>query len=102
MLRTFIDRSIGGIERYYLAEQEKLVIVPDIIRKCVGFIYARLPKGEVPAGTMFFVSFPCETIDGRWLYAVTAKHVIEGIRQQSIDGNVLLRLNRRDVGGVMT
>src|SRR5438445_139556 len=96
------DRELHpGAEAMGYAERERLVIVPDVVRKCVGFIYARSSKGETPVGTVFFVSFPCETIQGKWLYAVTAKHVIEGIKHQSLDRTVLLRLNRRG-GGVIT
>src|ERR1700693_4385004 len=101
MLQHFVDRRIGGVERYYLAEQEIGVIVPDEIRKCIGFIYSRhpMPEGEQAEGTVFFVSFPMETMPGLlWIYAVTAKHIIDGIKAESVDDKVLFRLNRRGGG----
>lgn len=101
MRQVFADQRIGGIRQYYFAEREDGVIVPDVIRKCVAFIYCRLPDGERPVGTVFFVRFPMETVPGRiWVYAVTAKHVIDGIKADSIDQKVVLRVNHRHSGVV--
>ena len=99
MRRVFVDRRVGGIERYYLAEKEDGVIVPDVIRKCVAFVYGHFSKGDLPVGTAFFVRFPMETAPGRiWIYAVTAKHVIDGIKARSVDQEVVLRMNHRHSG----
>jgi hypothetical protein len=74
--------------------------IPDEVRKCVAFLAYRDAQGMIQlAGTVFFVviNFPGETLGGSG-YAITAKHVIEGIRQDSSDGKVYVRLNLRNVG----
>ena len=94
-----IDKRIGGYTRYYFGESEFMPI-PDEVRKCVAFLAYKDAQGMIRlAGTIFFVaiSLPGETLGG-FGYAVTAKHVIDGIRQNSADGKVYIRLNLKNVG----
>jgi hypothetical protein len=73
---------------------ERLMMVPDEIRKCVGFIYFKREGQWMPAGTAFFLAVPMEgTSDGTHSYVVTAKHVIDWVRFRSDDGKAVLRLN---------
>ncbi len=48
------------------------------------------------AGTAFFVSIPSVIPDRGFIYLITAKHVIEAIKQKSTDGKVYLRVNQKD------
>jgi hypothetical protein len=65
-----------------------------------GVLFAhRMAGGElIPAGTVFVVSDPVPGLpDRRWVYLVTARHVIEGIRHKSAeDDSVYLRVNNKD------
>lgn len=77
--------------------------VPDEVKDSVFYICAKRTQGvnEVYSlmGTGFFVAVP---VDGRpdlnFVYLVTAKHVIEDTKKNSIDGYIHLRLNTRDEG----
>ena len=72
--------------------------VPDEVRKCVTFLlYKNKKEQTILAGTGFFISYK---IDEKMSFGflVTAKHVIVGIRQRSIDGIVILRMNDRQGG----
>jgi hypothetical protein len=78
------------------------VQVSDQVRKCVCFVLYRR-KGEVKlAGTAFFVGskvgppVPPDTPVYGWGAVVTARHVIDGIREKSDDGQAILRLNDQD------
>ncbi len=68
--------------------------IPDEIRKCVAFVGFQLADGSTQlAGTVFFVSREMEGVKDRtFSYAVTAKHVIEGIGRKGLS-TLLLRLN---------
>jgi hypothetical protein len=92
-----VDYCIGGNPRYYPGEPG-LMLVPDEIRKCVAFLLYQTADGPKLAGTTFFVGVEHPEISGASVFgcAVTAKHVIEGIRRRSIDGKAYLRLNIRD------
>jgi hypothetical protein len=72
------------------------MVVPDEIRKCVGFIgYQKADLSVVFAGTVFFLGKTLPSVQDRtFIYAVTAKHVIEGIKSKGID-RIFLRLNRK-------
>jgi len=50
------------------------------------------------AGTCFFMTIPIEDTEFGFHYIITAKHVIEGIRQRSIDQKVFIRFNIKDKG----
>ena len=74
--------------------------IPDEVRKCVGFLGYKNAQGIVSlAGTVFFVGVgvPDDTAES-FGYAVTAKHVIDFIKEKSTDGKVYFRLNLKDVG----
>jgi hypothetical protein len=53
-------------------------------------------EGIKLAGTAFFVSAPSDIPGRNYPYLVTARHVIESIRQKSVDGKVYLRINQRN------
>jgi hypothetical protein len=78
--RETIDRTVDEADR---------VIVPDELRKCVCFIYYDDEHGvRRPAGTAFFTCAPRGYgLDGYWVYLVTAKHVLNGIRRDDLTGN---------------
>ncbi len=72
--------------------------VPDEILKCVAFVGYDEADGRHQAGTAFFCSRQL-TVPGRLaVYVVTAKHVIDGIRQCSINGKAYLRMNSTNAG----
>jgi hypothetical protein len=70
--------------------------VDDEIQKSVAFIGHQLPDPNRIRlrGTVFFVQ---RSLDDGWnlIYAVTAKHVIQGIERKGFD-KVIFRLNKRD------
>lgn len=71
--------------------------VPDEVRKCVAFIGADFGRARPLVGTCSFLGLGDES----WYYnyAVTAAHVIEGIRDApGSNGMVYLRLNTREGG----
>jgi hypothetical protein len=71
--------------------------IPADVQKCVVFVGYRLANGsEKLAGSAFFVMkfTPNKTPLLGIRYAVTARHVIEGIRDKGLD-KVLLRVNRK-------
>ncbi len=74
------------------------MLVEDVIRKGVAFLgYHSRNTGKFRwGGTAFFISV--DELDGsgiKTIYAVTAKHVIEGIRDKSVDGIVVVGANRQ-------
>lgn len=75
--------------------------IPDEVRKCVAFLAYKTPEGISLAGTVFFVGIQIPTPkypELSFSYAVTAKHVIDAIKKNSIDGTVYLRMNFKDDG----
>jgi len=73
------------------------MLVPDEVRKCVAFIGADAGTGRHFVGTCAFLSVGAE--DWHFTYAVTAAHVIEGIRHApGSDGKVYLRMNQKAAG----
>lgn len=94
--RLQIDYRIGGISRYYLGEPE-LMLIPDEVRKCVGFAFYQTQNGY-GVGTVFFVGYQTEpnSLGLVYTYAITAKHVYEGAAKESLDGKIILRLNFKD------
>ena len=78
--------------------------VPDQYKKCVVFLfYKDKGSGDLKiAGTAFFLAIEIVELglenktqisDLSAVYTVTAKHVIEGIRNKSIDKKVYIRVN---------
>lgn len=97
MLSLKVDYRLGGKHRYYLAEEnENLMVIPPEIKKCVAFLAFNTIRGSRLAGTVFFVSVPMETIEGRYfIYLITARHIIEKIKENSTDNKVNIRLNTK-------
>ena len=95
----YCDRRLGGLERLYLQRPSDYMQIPDEIRKCVCFAGLQKANGTISlAGTAFFMARPLDSMPGRMMgYAVTAKHVIEGIRNKGVD-SVMLRLNFKGPG----
>jgi hypothetical protein len=91
-LRLGIDQRLGGVRRVYLSDPEAALLnIPDRIRKSVTFLQYQTGGGLHVAGTAFFVGVQEE---GEWFpYAVTARHVVESIRNKAIDGQASFRLN---------
>ncbi|MCU7890638.1 MAG: serine protease [Candidatus Thiodiazotropha sp. (ex Ustalcina ferruginea)] len=74
-----------------MTETRKKMIVPDKIRKCVAFLGFKLEEGSFRlAGSVFWYG----DIGGR-VYAVTAEHVIDGIRKTGVN-EVWFRINKED------
>lgn len=73
------------------------MLVPDDVRKCVGFLGLKLANGDYRlAGSVFFLGRD-KPGDSKAdpVYAVTARHVIDAIRGTGVE-EVWLRLNLRD------
>ena len=98
MLRVFADTRRIGATRYYLAREEHPSLqIPPELRRCVAFVYSEQSDGKHPQGTLFFVAIPMESIpDRHHVYAVTSRHVLEGIRDDGADGKAWLRINLRN------
>jgi hypothetical protein len=74
--------------------------IPAEIRKCVGFVAVEPGGGYRVVGTFFLVGV--DVGQDRFLpYAVTAAHVIDGVRHLAVDGNVWLRMNRTGGAGLL-
>jgi len=70
--------------------------VPESIRKSVAFLGYRNAAGEFNfAGTGFFLGRGVDDLNISFRYLVTARHVIDGIRDKGLD-LVYVRLNRAD------
>lgn len=97
-MEVLLDQRLGGIDKYYLGNKdEALMLVPPEVRKCVVFIIYKnkFTKADTLAGTAFFVSIQEESgLD--FVYLITAKHIIEGIEEKSLDNKVYLRINQKD------
>ncbi len=73
------------------------MFIPDDLRKCVAYVCFKLADGSTKfAGSVFFVSRPMadDITDFAFGYAVTARHVIDGIKDKGI-ASVFLRVNSR-------
>jgi hypothetical protein len=89
-----VDYRLGGIPEYKLVkEDDSLMQIPDEIRKCVVFVCYKTAESTKLAGTAFFVGLTLETPGPQVVYLITAKHIIEGVREKSIDKKVYLRMN---------
>lgn len=95
-----VDNRIGGCPRYSFPGSrgcEPLMMVPDDIRKCVAFIGCASKDAFEYRGSCFFVARESKAglMKGRMCsFAVTAKHVIDGIAQDH-HNSVLIRLNTK-------
>jgi hypothetical protein len=69
--------------------------IPPEVLKCVVFVGYRMADGSTRyAGTGFFIGRATGYPDKHFSYLVTARHVIDGIRDKGID-SVLLRMNQK-------
>ena len=94
-----IDYRLGGIPAYRLVEEnDNLMQIPDEIRKCVVFVCYKTTASMVLAGTAFFIGVPLGVSNLSSIYLITAKHVIDTIRDKSIDQKVYLRMNLKSSG----
>jgi len=74
--------------------------IPDEIRKCVVFVgYKNVDGVHCFAGTAFFVGRSIEGTDKGFIYLITAKHVIDGIRDKGAT-QVCIRVNLKDKGAL--
>src|SRR5581483_6130068 len=93
-----VDRRIGGLPRYYIAHERKMLVrVPDQAKNIVAFVHYRRSMAEPPraAGTAFFAGMQDPGHSGGPAYAITARHVIERCAEKSQDGKILIRANMR-------
>jgi len=98
--KLIIDYRIGGIPQYYIGKDTgELMKVPPEVKKCVAFICCKTEKGMEFAGTAFFASVPFPGLEeGVFVYLVTAKHIVEGMRQKSLDQIIYVRMNKKNGG----
>ena len=94
------DRRLGGVPRYYFDFGRRLMRIHEEIRRSVTFVACRRGEDYYVAGTAFFVavknSFGGFSFSA--IYAVTARHVIEGIDSELGDPGIYLHMNTRDSG----
>src|SRR5437867_6971127 len=72
-----------------------MVVDPQFLQ-CVAFLCADEERQKKPRATAFLVCYPSGLPDGDFLYAVTARHVIDFSRPH---GDLYLRVNKTG-GGV--
>lgn len=75
------------------------MIVPENVRKSVAFIGLKMADGEFQLkGTAFWVGQKIDSTGrANSIFAVTAKHVIDGIRRTGVE-HVWFRINKSDEG----
>jgi hypothetical protein len=72
------------------------MLIPQEVRKCVAFLGYQMANGNFRfAGTVFFLGRQIASTDRYFTYAVTAKHVVDGIRQKGLS-HALIRFNFGD------
>lgn len=98
MLQSWLD-PCNDRPLWRVSDGDAQMIVPDVLRKCVCFIYFDDEHGvRRPAGTAFVTCVPrTHGREGQWVYLVTANHILNGIRARRPDGAISLRFNL--VGG---
>jgi hypothetical protein len=78
---------------------ERLMQVPDTMRKAVVFLYCNIKEEELPIGTAFFVSYPVPGTKGNNVGGlVTAHHILAKARKRSKDGKIVIRANLLEGG----
>lgn len=95
-----LDTRVYGDEGYILAERkDELMFIPEEILTCVVFLGFRLTdKSYRMAGSAFWVVRPmAPDIRENFAYLVTAKHVIQHIKDKGLL-QVYVRVNLRDGG----
>lgn len=94
MVQLHVDHRLGGTPRYYLAEKsDNYMYVPEEIHKCVVFVACHNGFDYTPLGTAFFVSIEAEGFGRRFVYLITAKHVIVAAKRHGDGQHVHLRVN---------
>jgi len=88
-----IDYRLGGVPQHFIGDYD-LMEIPDEAVKCVAFLGSGYAENFRAEGTVFFVTIPNAANHGHCdQYAVTARHVIEKIRDARIDRGVSVRVN---------
>src|ERR1700736_1209373 len=71
--------------------------VPDQIRKCVAFIGYKMADDSFElAGSALF--FGDDSVEPKYAYVITAKHIIKGIREKYGLTDIWLRVNTKSRG----
>jgi len=97
------DRRLGGTPRLLMVDEDDPIMeVPPEVKDCVVFLLGASKKHggtRRVAGTAFFVQVStAEDAEGTAIYLVTARHVVDDIKEKSIDGIVWVRINNPDEG----
>lgn len=99
MLKLYRSSTIiQGQQRVYAArEREPEMVIPEQLRKNVGFIYYNHKDGKQKyAGTCFWLLL-CQSETGTgYTYTITAKHIIVKIKENSIDNKAWIRVNTKN------
>lgn len=101
MLVPVRDNRVGGCSRDILhPEGWQLAKIPDEVRKCVAYLYYKTKKNLEPMGTVFFVGYEIEHFENNSLfylpcftYAITSRHVIEKIKERSVNACTYIVMN---------
>ncbi|MBI4965133.1 MAG: hypothetical protein HY913_17800 [Desulfomonile tiedjei] len=92
--KLWVDYRLGGPPRYYLSSsEESFMKIPEEIRKCAAYIGYWDGQKHVLLGTCFWVGVPVSDLMAHIVYVVTAKHLIEKIREKTADDSAYLRVN---------
>jgi hypothetical protein len=78
------------------------MLVSEVMRKAVAFLYYQSNGQEFPAGTAFFIGYAPvgHPREENAPFLATAHHVIAAIREHSDDGCVMVRINDK-TGGIV-
>lgn len=92
----YCDRRLGGIEKWYFeSPPDAALITPPEIRKSIAFVgYADISGRSFLAGSAFLAARTAAE-NCPFMFWITAKHVIDAIRDKGCD-RVRLRLNFSD------
>src|SRR3989344_5946907 len=104
MLQLREDNRLIGETRYYVAEEEISMQVPDEVIKSVVFVCMQASKDAQQlkaVGTAFLVALEEKEMNYTFGYIVTAKHVLNYIKAKSIGGNLFLRINDKNGGSII-
>jgi hypothetical protein len=94
-----IDARIFDCPRWYLGDAGLLMRIPDEVRLCVAFLgYEEDGPPLRIRGTLFFVWKQIEGRDAAIMYAVTAKHNVDGCRKHDREEKLRIRINLKDGG----